>query len=77
VSRAFIKEDAPLPEPEKVYEYRAYQGMSRFDLEPRVVYSSPDLLEVLRWAKGQLVYYQIRDEAGKILAEVDAVYARA
>jgi hypothetical protein len=73
MSRAFIKEDAPIPETEKIYEFRAYSGMSRFELEPSVVYSSDDLGEVLSWAKGQLGYYQIRDAAGHVLAEVDAV----
>jgi hypothetical protein len=73
VSRAFIKEDVDVPEPEKIYEFRVYWGTSRFELEPAVVYSSSNLAEVLRWAEGQLGYYQIRDAAGKILAEVDAV----
>jgi hypothetical protein len=73
MSRAFVKEDVEVPEPEKIYEFRVYRGMSRFNIEPAVVYSSPDLSEVLRWAEGQLGYYQIRDGAGKMLAEVDAV----
>jgi hypothetical protein len=73
MARAFIKEDAEVPEREKLYEFRAYRGMSRFDLEPQVVYSSNDFSDVLQWAEGQLGYYQIRDGAGKMLAEVDAV----
>jgi hypothetical protein len=71
MSRAFVKEDVDVPEPEQVYEFRAYWGTGRFELEPVVVYSSPYLTDVLRWAEGQLGYYQIRDSAGKMLAEVD------
>lgn len=73
MSRAFIKEDVDVPEPEKVYEFRVYAGRSRFEIEPTVVYSSNDLSEVLSWAEGQLGYYQVRDSSGKMLAEVDAV----
>ena len=73
VSRAFIKEDVDVPEPQKVYEFRAYVGRSRFELELVVVFSSDYLPDVLRWGQGQLGYYQIRDSAGKMLAEVDAV----
>jgi hypothetical protein len=35
--------------------------------------SSPNFVEVLRWAEGQLGYYQVRDATGTMLAEVDAV----
>ncbi len=73
MSRAFIKEDVDVPEAEKVYEFRAYQGMSRFDIDMSVVYSSNDLSDVLSWAEEQLGYYQIRDSAGAMLAEVDTV----
>jgi hypothetical protein len=73
MSRAFVKEDVDVPEPEKIYEFRAYWGMSRFEIEPAVVYSSPDLADVLRWAEGQLGYYQVRDATGTMLAEIDAV----
>jgi hypothetical protein len=73
MSRAFVKEDVDVPEPEKIYEFRVYWGTSRFEIDPSVVYSSPDLADVLRWAEGQLGYYQIRDAAGTMLAEVDAV----
>jgi hypothetical protein len=73
MSRAFVKEDVDIPEPQKVYEFRAYWGTSRFEIEPSVVYSSDNLADVLRWAEGQLGYYQVRDVAGKVLAEVDAV----
>jgi hypothetical protein len=71
VSRAFIKEDVDLPEAEKVYEFRAYSGKSRFEIEPGVLFSSNDFGAVLSWAEGQLGYYQVRDAAGKMLAEVD------
>jgi hypothetical protein len=73
MSRAFVKEDVDVPDAEKIFEFRAYRGMSRFDIDTGVVYSSPDLADVLRWAEGQLGYYQIRDAAGTMLAEVDAV----
>jgi hypothetical protein len=73
MSRAFVKEDVDLPEAERVYEYRAYSGKSRFEIEPGVLFSSNNLVEVLSWAEGQLGYYQVRDAAGKMLAEVDAV----
>lgn len=73
MSRAFVKEDVDLPEAEKVYEFRAYSGRSRFEIEHRVLYSSDNLADVLRWAEGQLGYYQIRDAGGRMLAEVDAV----
>ncbi len=73
MSRAFIKEDVDVPEPEKIYEFRVFSGRSRFELEPKVLFSSDHLAQVLRWAEGQLGYYQIRDATGKMLAEVDAV----
>lgn len=73
MSRAFVKEDVDLLESEKVYEFRAYSGKSRFEIEPHVLFSSNDLAEVLGWAEGQLGYYQVRDSAGRMLAEVDAV----
>ena len=73
MSRAFVKEDVDVPEPEKVCEFRAYSGRSRFEIEPNVVYSSDNLTDVLRWAEGQLGYYQIRDNVGRMLAEVDAI----
>jgi hypothetical protein len=73
MSRAFVKEDVDVPEAEKIYEFRVYSGTSRFEIEPVVVYSSNNLTDVLRWAEGQLGYYQIRDAVGKMLAEVDAV----
>jgi hypothetical protein len=39
-----------------------------------VVYdSSPNFVDVLRWAEDQRGYFQVRDAAGKMLAEVDAV----
>jgi hypothetical protein len=72
MSRAFIKEDVDVPEPKKIYGFRAYWGTGRFEIEPVVVYSSPNLADVLRWAEGQRGYYQIRDAAGTMLAEVDA-----
>lgn len=68
MSRAFVKEDVDLPEAEKIYEFRVFAGRSRFEIEPVVVYSSDHLAQVLRWAKGQLGYYQIRGSAGKMLA---------
>ena len=37
MSRAFVKEDVDVPEPEKVCEFRAYSGRSRFEIEPNVV----------------------------------------
>jgi hypothetical protein len=73
MSRAFVKEDVDLPEAEKFCEFRAYSGKSRFEVEPSVLFSSNDLGTVLSWAEGQLGYYQVRDAAGKMLAEVDAV----
>jgi hypothetical protein len=73
MSRAFVKEDVELPEAEKVYEFRVYSGRSRFEIEHRVLFSSDNLSEVLRWAEGQLGYYQVRDASGSVLAEVDAV----
>jgi hypothetical protein len=54
MSRAFVKEDVDVPEPEKIYEFRVYWGTSRFEIEPAVVYSSPNLADVLRWAEGNL-----------------------
>jgi hypothetical protein len=75
MSRAFIKEDAYVPEPEKIHEFRVYAGRSRFELEPEVLFSSENLAEVLVWAREQLGYHQIRDSAGTLLAEVDAVAA--
>jgi hypothetical protein len=71
VSRAFIKEDAAPPETAVLGRYRVYWGLSRHDIDILVVHSSDDLLDVLQWAQHQRGYHQIRDHAGKMLAEID------
>jgi hypothetical protein len=73
MSRAFIKEDAAPPEAESLGEFRVYWGLSRYDVEAFVVYSSGDLLDVMQWALSQTRgYFQIRDALGMLLSEVDS-----
>ena len=71
MSRAFLKEDAPQPEPEPQGAYRVVWSTGPASSDREVVHTGDDLLELLQWAAARPKgYYQLRDGEDDVLAEV-------
>ena len=71
MSRAFLREDAPTPEPERDGAYRVFRSTGPASPERELVNTGDDLLELVHWAETRpRGHYQLRDRDDIVLAEI-------